>query len=134
MENKIVVKFIVELMGSPKEHVDKTMRMVMEKIKKDDRFRVKNMKMFELQKIKELWSTFIEADIEFKASKDIIDFCFNYMPSSVEILAPEKVKDFRLKEMAELFNEMLGKLHKYDLILKNLHAENVLMKRKLESS
>ncbi len=121
-------------MGSPKDHVENTMKLVMDKISKDEKFKVKDMKMYELTEVKSLWSTFIDVEIEFNELKDIMGFCFDYMPSSVEVIEPERLKDFKLNNISELMNEMLAKLHKYDLILKNLNAENIMMRKKLEEN
>lgn len=134
MDGKIITRFVVELMGSPKDHVENTMKLVMDKISKDEKFKVKDMKMYELTEVKSLWSTFIDVEIEFNELKDIMGFCFDYMPSSVEVIEPERLKDFKLNNISELMNEMLAKLHKYDLILKNLNAENIMMRKKLEEN
>ena len=53
------------------------------------------------------------------------------MPSSVEILDPDKLS-FESKNMDNLLNDLLSKLHQQSMAVRNLHAENVLMKQKLE--
>ena len=55
-EQKIMVKAIVEVLGSPKEHVEDTMKSVAEKIK--DVFGVVSYNVYEAQEVQGLWSTF----------------------------------------------------------------------------
>jgi hypothetical protein len=53
------------------------------------------------------------------------------MPSSIEILEPEKIGGTR-EPLTNLLNDLIARLHQYDMLLKNLHAENLMLKKKVE--
>ena len=128
---QIRVKAILEILGSPKDHVEETMKVVISKAKEN--FKLLSEKTYETQEIDGLWSTFSEIEISFKNIDEITGFCFNFMPSSVEIMEPINFS-FKCNDIANMFNDLLGKLHRYDMVVKNMHAENVILKKKLEQS
>ncbi|MFH1592518.1 MAG: hypothetical protein ABIB47_04085 [Candidatus Woesearchaeota archaeon] len=128
----IKTKIISEIVGSPEEHVNTTMGLLLDKIKESKQLTVTSEKKFEAQKIPEkpLFSAFIEYEAEFEELQKLIDFCFDFMPSSIEILEPAEIR-LKAESSADLFNELLARLHQNDLFLRNLIAEMKLLKDKL---
>lgn len=134
MEKKwIKIRSIIEILGAPKEHVEKTMGVVLEKLKEKKDLRVLTEKRFESEKIKDkpFWSVFTEMEIEVRDIDALLGYCFDFMPSSIEILEPERL-DFQCSELNNVLNDVLGRLHQYDMVLKNLYAENILLKKRFE--
>ena len=128
----IKVRVIIEILGSPKEHVEETINRVVKKIEDEEReIRLINGKSYEATEVKGLWSTFAELELEFNKLYDLIGFSFDYMPSVIEILEPERI-DINMGDVNELLNDLLAKLHNYDMVTKNLSAENIVLKRQLE--
>ena len=132
---KIKIKTIIEVAGFPKEHVEGTMAKVVEKLKKE--FEVEKNDVFEAVALKDkmegFWSTFCEVNINFNKMEDLVIFCFEYMPSSVEIIQPE-VLNLSNKDMENILNDLLSRLHHYDMLVKNLTASNEIMKKKTNVS
>lgn len=120
---------IIELVGAPKEHVEEVMNKVVEKIKGS--FKVIRYNIFETKQLDKFWSTFTEVTINFEKLEDLFGFCFDYMPSSVEIIKPDKL-DINNNNVNELLNDMVGRLHEYDMLMKNLKAANSLLKKEIE--
>ena len=85
----------------------------------------------ESQEVREFWSSFVDIKIKFSSLDQMTIFCFDYMPSSVDILEPVKFT-MESQEMNALFNDLMGKLHNYDMLLKNLRAENEVLKKRLD--
>ena len=129
---KIKVKTIVEIVGIPKEHVEKTMNRVVELINKHDKFELINHKLREAKEIKGLWSTFCEFEINFLNFEDLGTFCFEFMPSSVEVISPEIVK-CDSKEVEDILNDMLTKMHQYDMVLKKVILEKKAKERETQN-
>jgi len=128
----IKVRVIIEILGSPKEHVEEIINKVVKKIETEEKdIKLLNGKSYEATEVKGLWSTFAELELEFNNLYDLIGFSFDYMPSVIEILEPEKI-DIGMGDVNELLNDLLAKLHNYDMVTKNLSAENILLKRQLE--
>ncbi|MBU4242554.1 MAG: hypothetical protein KKF52_04965, partial [Nanoarchaeota archaeon] len=78
-----------------------------------------------------LWSTFSEVELEVIGIQRLLDVCFDYMPSTIEILDPAGL-EIDSNNMAEILNDLMAKLHRYDMLLKNFNAENTILKEKLE--
>ena len=126
---KITAQLIVEIAGFPREHVEEVMTKVVEKVKEE--YEVIESFIQEPREVKEFWSSFVDIKMKFNSMEQLTGFCFEYMPSSVDIIEPVK---FSLEsyELNNLFNDLMGKMHHYDLMLKNFRATNEMLKRKLE--
>ena len=117
-------RLIIEIAGSPKEHVEEVMKQIIQKVQQEKK--VLKYNIFEAEQRGKLFSTFTEIDIDFSNFEELIGFCLDYMPSSIEIL-DEKI-DIKREETENVVNDLLAKLHEYDMTLKNLKAELILRK------
>lgn len=122
---KIKIKTIIEIVGMPKEHVEQTIQKVVDLVKSHKEFELIDSKVAETREIKGLWSTFGEFEINFTSLEHIEDFCFDFMPSSVEIISPEKL-NVDSSEVESFLNDVLTKLHQYDMAIKKI----ILQQRK----
>ena len=89
-QTHIRCRIIIEILGKPKEHVEKTLRIYVDKIKNDSDLVILNSEFSEAAEKEKLWATFVELDMIIKGIPKLIAFCFDYMPSSVEITKPEE--------------------------------------------
>ena len=126
-------KIIIEMLGKPKEHIEKTLGMYVDKIKNDSNLIVLNTEFADAQEKKGLWATFVELDMIIKGIPKLIAFCFDYMPSSIEILKP---KEFIIKKstIEDFINDLQARLHTLDMIIKKQKNENEFLKRNLNKS
>ena len=134
--SKIKVKIVIEILGSPKEHVEKTMKGVIEKLKNEKEIKMLRETTYEAEQLeseqlKNMWSTFSDIEIEIENISELMGLCFDYMPSSIDILEPHKM-DLETTKIAEFMNDLLAKLHKLDMMLKNAIAENTILKKQLQ--
>lgn len=124
MAEKILCRAIIEILGKPQEHVEKSMKDYVKKIKEDDKYKVKREESAEIKKQEsELWATFTELEMEVENIQDLISFCFDYMPSIVEILEPEKMT-LTDKDISIFFNDLQARLHSVDMVAKQVKLEN----------
>ncbi len=128
----ISTRIISEVVGSPEEHVNKTMDLLLDKIKEQKTTRINNEKKFDAQKMENspLFSGFIEYEAEFNKIEDIIGFCFDFMPSSIEIIDPPHVT-LSTSASTDFFNELLARLHQNDMFLRNALIELRQLKESL---
>ena len=126
-------KIIIEILGKPKEHVEKTLRMYVDKIKNDSNLIVLNTEFADAQEKKGLWATFVELDMIIKGIPKLIAFCFDYMPSSIEIIKPE---EFTMKKstIEDLINDLQAKLHNVDMIVKQQKNENEFLRKNMNTT
>ena len=124
---KITINSMVEIVGTPKKHIEDTMQNVVKLIKENKKFELINQKIAEpkqitvpgAEQIKDVWSTYGEFEINFEKLEDIEKFCLDFMPSSIEILKPEKLQ-LPSAELEDFINDILQKLHQYDMVLKKI--------------
>ena len=126
-------KIIIEILGKPKEHVEKTLNMYVDKIKNDSDLIVLNSEFSEAAEKDKLWAIFVELDMVIKGIHKLISFCFDYMPSSIEITKPE---EFVMKKstIEDLINDLQARLHGVDMIVKNQKNENEFLKQNLDKA
>lgn len=126
---EIETRCVIEIVGSPKEHVEEVINKIVEKVKKE--YKVIQNSIFEAKQIDKFWGGFVELIIKFEKLDNIFGFCFDYMPSSVEIINPNKL-EVNNSHINDLLNDMVMRLHQYDMIMKNIKAANTLLQKKLE--
>ncbi len=126
------INTVIEIVGAPKEHVEDTLRLVLKKLRDEKGVDVLGGKVHEPKPQGPFFSTFAELEVLVKNFATLISVCFNYMPSSVEIVEPAQ---FRLSPLniSDLFNDLLGRLHEIDMRLKNTNAANILLDRNLHN-
>ncbi|MBU2589212.1 MAG: hypothetical protein KJ939_05690 [Nanoarchaeota archaeon] len=131
-DKKIVARIIIEVLGSPKNHIEETMKLIIDKLKEEEGINLLKRTTYESEQQENgLWSTFSEVELEVIGIQRLLDVCFDYMPSTIEILDPAGL-EIDSNNMAEILNDLMAKLHRYDMLLKNFNAENTILKEKLE--
>ena len=130
---KVIARIIIEVLGSPKEHVESTLKQVIDKLKEEPNIRLIRQTTYEAeqQDKTKLWSAFSEIELQADNVKKLMELCFDYMPSTIEIIEPAGM-EIDTSEIADLLNDLMARLHRYDMVLKNIHAENLTMKHDLE--
>ena len=123
---------IIEVLGKPKEHVEKAIKEYTEHIKKDSELVMINEEYSETKEQGNLWSQFVELDLVIKGTPKLIGFCFEYMPSSMEIMKPEHLI-LSNHELASFLNDLQARLHGVDRIVKELKAENDILKTNMNA-
>ncbi|MBI2660556.1 hypothetical protein HYX07_05325 [Candidatus Woesearchaeota archaeon] len=120
-------KAIIEVLGKPQEHVENAIKEYIEHIKEDSELVILNEEYSEISEQGNLFSKFVELDIVVKGTKKLIAFCFEYMPSSIEVLKPENLI-MTNPELSNFLNDLQARLHSVDMIVKQLKAENNFLK------
>jgi hypothetical protein len=126
----IAVRAICEVVGRPKEHVEKTIKLLVEKAKSIPDSLFLKSKVFEVkEQEKGLFGSFAELEIAFKKMQGLMGFCYDFLPSSVEVTDPEKIQ-MDSAALSSWINELQAKIHGVDNIAKqsNLLRE-ILTKR-----
>ena len=126
-QGHILARIIIEIMGSPKEYVEKTLKIVTDKLKEEKDLDVIKIETFDAEEKDKLFSGFTEVEILFKDTTTLLGFSFDYMPSSIEILEPLRF-NHKSSEFSSLLNDLLARMHQSDMVLKNLNAESKLMR------
>ncbi|MBD3313555.1 hypothetical protein GF345_03865 [Candidatus Woesearchaeota archaeon] len=119
---------IVEMMGAPKEYLSKTLKGYIKKLKDNPNLTLIKENYARPKKHDKLFTTFVEIEMMVKDASELAFFCFDYMPSSIEIIEPEKFQ-YNAPDFAAFFNDMVARLHRLDGVIKNLKAKSQSLER-----
>ena len=126
------VRAIIEVLGFPVEHVDETMKRVVEKLKTEEGFKVLKETVVPAEKVKEMFSSFCEVEVKLTDLGKLNYLCLHYLPSSIEILDVENVT-FTAREFTQYLNDLIAVVHQYNMLVANANAQNQMLKEKLEN-
>ncbi|MBI4450990.1 hypothetical protein HY642_03370 [Candidatus Woesearchaeota archaeon] len=114
---------IIEMAGAPIEHLEQTFKKFIDLLKDDKSFTVHKADIAAPQPKEQVFVTFADMDITFPGISALVSFCFDAMPSTVEIKSPT-ILTFETKEFESLLNDMQARLHQIDASLKELKSQN----------
>jgi len=119
---------IIEVLGKPKEHVESSIKEYAGYIKEDKDLVVINDNFAECVEKDGFWVQFVEMEIVSKGIQKLVSFCFEFMPSSIEIIKPDTLA-MSNSELSGFFNDLQARLHNVDMVAKQLRNENTYLKR-----
>ena len=123
---------IIEVLGKPKEYVEDALKQYIEHIKEDHELVVLNEDYSDAKEQGKMWSKFVELDLIIKGTKKLISFCFEYMPSSLEVLKPEHLI-MTNTELSNFLNDLQARLHNVDMVVKQQKAENDFLRQNMHA-
>lgn len=126
-EGQVLVRTIIEMLGAPQKHIEETMEAYIKKMQENPDYEIVNYEVEdaeeqEHEKHGTLYATFAEFEIWFKDLEKVVIFCFDSLPSSIEILEPETLK-LESRKLSGLLNDLQAKIHHLDMALKTHKAD-----------
>ncbi len=120
---------IIEVLGKPKEHVEQMLKDYVKQIHEKKEIRVIKEEFEPAKKQKEtLFSTFVDIEFWAKNVAELVWFCFDFMPSSVEVIEPETI-NYKSHDFSGFLNDLQARLHNLDMIIKKFSAESGVLQR-----
>jgi hypothetical protein len=130
MDEAVTARIIIEMMGGPKEHLQQTLKDFVKKVKQDHE--VLSEEYADPKPHEQLFTTFVEMEMRFKKIEPLLNFCFEAMPSSIEILDPMKFT-LEASELTGYLNDMQERLHTLDMSLKDTKSKQQLLQANAEN-
>ena len=134
MDEKIQARLILEVLGRPPEHVLDALKLLVEKISKENGVTLLEKEIHEpilAKDAKDLYTSFVDITLEFKSVDVFFAVLFAYMPANVEIIYPERIT-LANDSLTYSSNKLLHNLHNYDAIAKGILAERNIIMQKLK--
>ncbi len=123
----VLARVIIEMLGAPKEHIEKTLKDYIEKLQKEAKdYEIVKAEFEEAKEQGKFFSAFTEVDIWFHRPGVLINFCFDSMPSSIDIIRPDDLK-IGSKEFSDFLNDLQAHIHELDASVKKVKATNKLL-------
>jgi len=124
---KILARIIIEILGKPKDYVEKTLKVVVDKIKETKGIKLENYEFEKPKKVEgDVFSSFVELELWVNDISVLLGLCFDYMPSSIEILEPQEIR-LKANNLSDFLNDLLANLHTLDMRLKTYVQENKVL-------
>lgn len=125
---KIKAKAIIQIMGSPKEHIENSMKLYIDKIDEEYKKTIKVLSK-EIEEAKEAednpgtFDVFAEIEMEIEGIQELAWWAIDYMPTSIEIIEPDMVQ-YRSEHLTGFMNDLIEKLHRIGNELKKTRLIN----------
>lgn len=131
-KRKILFRCIIEMMGAPKEHLDKTLKNYVKALKKREEleFVKSNYADPKQEEGDELFSSFVELEIWTTGIYEFMSFCLEALPASVEIVEPTDIR-INNSVLANMSNDIVSRLHDVSMHLKNTSAKNDILEKNI---
>src|SRR3989338_5848228 len=94
LRGQIKARAIIEVVGKPKEYVESSLDEFVKRLKEDEGYELTDVDIHPAEKREDkdnFLSAFAEVIFWAKSMNTLIDFCFNAMPSSIEIILPTEL-------------------------------------------
>ena len=133
-EGYILARIIVEVIGSPKEHVEKVLGQVVEEFKDHENIKLVKEHKEPAEKAEEeqFFHAFTELEFLAKDVYALVGVCIDLTPSSVEVIEPSEIK-MTAKDMSGFLNDFAQKLHRIGISSKNASAQAQLMRMSFDA-
>jgi hypothetical protein len=115
MEKPVLTRIIIEMLGAPQDYITKTMQSYIEKLKKQHT--VLKAEIATAEAKESIFSIYAELEMRFTDLPELLDFCFESMPSSVEIVEPAQFT-LPVDKLNGFLNDLQSRLHEADAIIK----------------
>jgi hypothetical protein len=129
----IKTRFIIEVMGKPKEIVEETLKKVAESI--EDRYEVINKELSELKLLdgSDIFSAFVEIEFKTNSFEDFFLAVIDFGPTVVEILEPSEIS-IPNSELQAVISDLISKLNLMSKAIQALKINNLKQKNKNETT
>lgn len=129
----IQVQFIIEILGRPQEHIKQALQKLLENLNTEKGVCVLEKTIHEPKQIegKDIYTAFADVTLEVDKPSNLLYLVFAYMPSHIEIIAPETTA-LTKTDFSELANGITSRLHQYDSIAKKMLADRQILLKKLQ--
>jgi len=115
----------LEVAGQPESYVNDTLKQYIAQIK-EAKIKIVDSHIEKAEKKEQFYSSFAELEIAAKKPSELMGFCFDFMPASIEIIEPSDIS-FSGYELSSVLNDLQARLHRFDLAVKELTAKNKIL-------
>lgn len=119
----IHARAIIEVLGRPKEHVEETLKGYIKKLKVESEIIFIKEEYEEPEATEDLFAGFSEVEILTKDAKQLMEFCFDYMPSSVEVIEPDHII-YKSADFTDFLNDVQARLHAVNMGTQEFKSKN----------
>ena len=125
-KGSIHIRAVFNVVGSPKEHVEASLKEYIENIKKDKRITFLQEHFEPAVEKEKIWHTFSELDLVIKNIDVLIWLVINFNPASIEIVEPASLT-LSNRQLTAWITNLISKLDEIGLAAKQVGSENKML-------
>lgn len=125
---RINARFIIEAQGTPKEHVEKNLKELIEKLKTLPGIEVYDVKSDEVKEHDNMFAGLADVGVYTKDTETLMSLVLGAGPSAVLILEPEKLT-VTSRELQNIANDLSIILHNLAHANLNLRINNFMLEK-----
>lgn len=129
----LTVHAILEVLGRPASNVTDALKIIVDKMKGEKELKLISSKIHEpvaVKDSKDLFTSFVEVEVQLPSLNHLYSFLFVYMPANIEVSYPETIT-ISNQDLNQMTNQLMLRMHQYDAIAKNALSEKEFVTRKL---
>ena len=127
----IQANLLFEILGRPKEHIIEVLDGLLIQLSKEKDVEVIKKKIYDPKEQKDLFSSYAEVEVITRTLQKLIEIIFDYMPSSIEITAPDNIP-FKPCDANSVLNDLATRLHQYDMGVRALKTQRDILDAQLK--
>lgn len=131
-EGYIQAIVMFEVIGNPEEYVERALNNHLKKLKADKDIEVIRVDIEKPEQQDTVWSVFAEAELLVKTLEKFTWICMNFMPASIEIMAPKELV-FKGRDLTNWLNDILAQIHEIALISQQVGQQNKQMLKNMNA-
>ena len=114
------IRAIIEVIGYPESHVNEVTQKVGERLAAESGIIISKQNISKADKVKDtIHASMIEVELKINDYPKLLHFCYDYLPSTIEILDTDKIA-IPIREFTNGLNDLIAKLHQYNLTVTSL--------------
>lgn len=118
---------IFELVGKPKEHIEKTIKAYIENVESQEDLIILDKEIEPAEEMEDhVFSTIADVKLLAKNLEKLTWLCINFTPASIELLGPEKMT-LEQQDITHWMNDLLARLHEIGMVQKNLQGQHQIL-------
>lgn len=111
MTEKVRIHTILELVGTPKNHIEKTIELLVKQLNEQDGIEIEEKEVSDAQKTEDgMFGAFAELTMQMDDLTTLNHFAVNYTPAAIELLEPQEL-EMNPITFNEVYGDILAKLH-----------------------
>ena len=124
---------IIEVLGRPEDYVTRALQAISDNLEKEREIILLEKKVYKPRQVEKsnLFTSFCEIEVLALGIGRLMELCFDYMPSSIEIIEPNNIK-LDIANANSVINDLAARLHRYDEFAKSLTVEKNILKNFLD--
>ncbi len=129
----IHINMMFEVVGNPKEHVQKSLELALKKIEEEKGIKITREEIEPAEETEgELFSAYADVDLLLENIYRVSWVAFNLTPASIELLNPSSL-NFKNKEANEFFGDLLSRLHENNQKIIDISSKNIGLQRNISA-